>query len=53
MILDIFTERGIYIKRNGKWERYALAHFKYNDPLANGLAILAGTMLMLMSIGVH
>jgi len=51
MILDVFTERGIYVKRNGKWERYALAHFKYNDPLANGLAILAGTMLIIMSVG--
>jgi len=50
MILDVFTERGIYVKRNGKWERYALAHFKYNDPLANGLAILVGTMLIIMSV---
>jgi hypothetical protein len=50
MILDVFTERGIYVKRNGRWERYALAHFKYNDPLANGLAILVGTMLIIVSV---
>ncbi|MFP3065514.1 MAG: DUF1286 domain-containing protein, partial [Sulfolobus sp.] len=27
MLLDVFTERGIYVKRNGKWRRVALAHF--------------------------
>jgi len=52
MLLDVFTERGIYVKRNGQWERYALAHFKYNDPLANGLAILVGTILIIMSINI-
>lgn len=52
MLLDVFTERGIYVKKNGKWARYALAHFKYNDPLANGLAIIVGTMLLIMSINI-
>jgi len=46
MILDIFTERGIYVKRNGRWVRYALARFRYNDPLANGLAVLGGMLLL-------
>jgi hypothetical protein len=52
MLLDVFTERGIYVKKNGKWVRYALAHFKYNDPLANGLAIMVGTMLLIMSLNI-
>jgi hypothetical protein len=26
--------------------RYALAHFRYNDPLANGLAVLGGMLLL-------
>ena len=29
MLLDVFTERGIYVKRNGKRRRVALAHFSY------------------------
>jgi hypothetical protein len=52
MLLDVFTERGIYVKKNGKWTRYALAHFKYNDPLVNGLAIIVGTMLLIVSINI-
>ena len=42
MFLDVFTEKGIYVKRDGRWVRYALAHFKYNDPLANGWRQLSG-----------
>jgi Protein of unknown function (DUF1286). len=45
MMLDVFTEKGIYVKRDGKWVRYALAHFRYNDPLANGLATFVGFIL--------
>jgi len=50
MFLDVFTERGIYVKKNGKWVRYALAHFKYDDPLANGMAMLVGAVLLSMSV---
>jgi hypothetical protein len=46
MLLDVFTEKGIYVKRDGKWVRFALAHFRYNDPLANGLASLIGVALI-------
>jgi len=45
MLLDVFTEKGIYVKKEGKWVRYALAHFKYDDPFANGLAMLIGFVL--------
>jgi hypothetical protein len=45
MILDVFTEKGIYVKKNGVWTRFALAHYKYNDPLANGLAMFVGLVL--------
>jgi Na+/phosphate symporter len=50
MFLDVFTERGIYVKRNGRWVRYALAHFRYNDPLANGLAVLGGMLLLFTAL---
>ncbi|WP_338598500.1 DUF1286 domain-containing protein [Sulfolobus tengchongensis] len=49
MLLDVFTERGIYVKKKGRWARYALAHFKYNNPGVNGLAILAGIIMLLYS----
>jgi len=49
MFLDVFTERGIYVKKNGKWKRFALAHLKYNDPFANGLAILLGAGFFYLS----
>jgi len=54
MFLDMFTEAGVYVKKGGKWRRYALAHFRYNDPFANGLAALAGIFMLLASIhGIH
>jgi len=46
MFLDALTEKGIYVKKDGRWVRFAVAHFKYNDPLANGLATLGGIMLI-------
>jgi len=52
MFLDVFTEKGIYVKRDGRWVRYALAHFKYNDPLANGLATIVGIILIAVVVGV-
>ena len=52
MFLDIFTEKGIYVKRDGRWVRYALTHFKYNDPLANGLATIVGIILIAVVVGV-
>lgn len=46
MLLDVFTERGIYIKKNGKWKRFALAHYRYNDPVINGISFLAGVIML-------
>lgn len=46
MILDIFTERGIFVKRRGRWVRLALAHFSYNDVLVNGAAMIIGLLMI-------
>ncbi|ABP96336.1 protein of unknown function DUF1286 [Metallosphaera sedula] len=50
MFLDMFTEAGVYVRRRGKWRRYALAHFRYNNPLANGVAILLGFLMLVLSL---
>jgi hypothetical protein len=49
MFLDMFTERGIYVRDGKRWRRFALAHFRFNDPLANGLAVMAGVLLIMFS----
>ena len=49
MLLDVFTERGIYVKRNGKWKRFALAHFSYDNPAVNWIAILFGILMLFTS----
>ena len=49
MFLDAFTEAGIFVKKNGKWKRAAIAHFKYDNPVLNGLAILAGIIMLIIS----
>ncbi|MUN30070.1 DUF1286 domain-containing protein [Sulfolobus metallicus DSM 6482 = JCM 9184] len=46
MLLDVFTERGIYHKVNGRWRRFALANFSYDNPIVNGLAILLGVIML-------
>jgi Protein of unknown function (DUF1286). len=53
MILDVFTERGIYHKVNGQWRRIAFAHFSYNNPLANGLVILLGILMLFAAMELH
>ena len=45
LLLDVFTERGIYHKVKGRW-RDAFAHFSYDNPMANGLAILLGVIVL-------
>lgn len=50
MLLDIFTEKGIYHKVDGKWRRIVLAHFSYNNPFANGLAFLLGILMLFASL---
>lgn len=49
MLLDIFTERGIFVKKNGRWRRFALAHFRYNNPAVNGLAIFIGAVMLYLA----
>ncbi|MGC9050330.1 DUF1286 domain-containing protein [Pyrobaculum sp.] len=46
LLLDAFTEHGIYVRRNGRYERFAFAHLRHNDPMANGLT----TMFSLLAI---
>ncbi|ADX84878.1 DUF1286 domain-containing protein [Saccharolobus islandicus] len=53
LLLDVFTERGIYVKKYGRWKRFALAHFRYDNPLANGLAILLGVIMLLAALYLH
>jgi hypothetical protein len=53
MLLDVFTERGIYVKRNGKWRRVALAHFSYDNPAVNGMAILLGILMLFAATQLH
>jgi hypothetical protein len=50
MLLDIFTEKGIYHKVDGRWRRIALAHFSYNNPFANGLATLLGILMLFIAV---
>lgn len=50
MLLDIFTEAGIYVKKNGKWERVALAHLRFNDPLGNGFAMAIGLLMLFIAL---
>lgn len=49
MFLDMFTEAGVYVKKNGKWRRFALAHYRYDNPVVNGLATFAGFLLLLIA----
>ncbi|MFP3203568.1 MAG: conjugal transfer protein, partial [Sulfolobus sp.] len=43
----------IYHKVDGRWRRIALAHFSYDNPFANGLAILLGVIMLFAAIELH
>jgi hypothetical protein len=53
MLLDVFTQKGIYVKKNGKWRRFALAHYPYDDPTVNGLAIFLGILMLFLAVYIH
>jgi len=53
ILLDVFTERGIYHNVNGKWRRIAFAHFSYNNTFVNGLAILLGVIMLFAVMELH
>ncbi|AAT42682.1 DUF1286 domain-containing protein [Picrophilus oshimae] len=49
MLLDLFTEKGIYIKKNKKWVRFAVMHLRYNNKTANAIAIITGIIMIIIS----
>lgn len=50
VFLDAFTERGVFRKRGGKWERQAWAHLDYDSPAANAFASLAGVAMLVVGV---
>ena len=46
LFLDSLTEGGVFLWKG----RIALAHFKYNNGLANGLAIMVGVLLLAAAV---
>jgi len=50
VFLDAFTERGVFRKRRGKWQRQAWAHFGYDSPVANGIASVAGVVMLAVGV---
>ena len=53
MLLDALTENGIYVKRRGRWVRFALAHFKYNNIALNWLFIIIGIIMLIRSLIIY
>jgi len=53
MLLDIFTQAGIYAKKDGKWKRVAFAHFAYNNAFVNGLASVSGLLMLFFAFIFH
>ena len=50
MFLDSFTGAGIFVKKGNKWKRFSILHLRYNNEMANGIAIFAGISLILISL---
>ncbi len=49
MFLDSFTGAGIFIKKRNRWKRLSILHLKYNNKVANGIAVFSGIALLLIS----
>ena len=52
ILLDAFTIAGIPIKKDkeGKWVCISLTSLKYDNPVLNSLAILAGIIMLIISL---
>lgn len=50
MFLDSLTEHGVFIRRGGKWVRFAILRARYNNAVLNGLFTVLGLLMLLYSI---
>ena len=44
LFLDSLTEGGVFVKRNGSWQRQSIANFKYDNLFVNLTASLTGIL---------
>jgi len=50
LLLDAFTESGVYLAYPFSRKRVAIAHLEYDNPWANGLAIAGSLTILLLTI---
>ena len=46
LCMDVITEGGIFIKKNGRFQRFAVAHLAYNNPAWNLFFQIAGVAVI-------
>lgn len=49
LLLDSVTEGGVFIRRRGRWVRFSLAHFRFNNPVLNGFFTILGLAMLILS----
>jgi len=49
LLMDVITEGGIFIKKNGRFQRYALAHIKYNNVFWNTFFQMTGIAILFLT----
>ena len=49
LLMDIITEGGIFVKKDGKFGRFALAHIKYDDIFWNTLFQIVGIAFIILT----
>ena len=49
LLLDMPTEGGIFVKKNGRFQRFALAHIKYDDLFWNTVFQLIGIAFVILT----
>jgi hypothetical protein len=50
LFLDIFTEKGIYVRRNNRWKRFYISRFRYDNKVLNGIASTLGIIMLYLSL---
>jgi hypothetical protein len=48
LAMDIITEGGIFVKKNGRFQRYAISHIRYNDMFWNLFYQVIGIALIIL-----
>jgi len=53
LLMDVITEGGIFVKKRGRFQRFAIAHIKYNNVFWNTFFQIVGIAILILTFYVN